>query len=100
MRYTIASSELRAMDVDERFVSRKYDKAVHHAFRKVMGLIRGARDERDLRAFKSLRLEKLKGDRLETFSLRLTQAMRLIIRFVTDPNGQTIVVIEIVDYHK
>jgi toxin HigB-1 len=99
MRYTIADNELRAMDADETYVARRFDKVLHRAFRRVMGLIRAADDQRDLRAFTGLRLEKLAGNRKGQHSMRLNDQFRLIVRFVQDPQGQSIVVIEIVDYH-
>ncbi len=39
MTYEILDSELRKMHADEDYVCRKFDKAIHKAFRKVMGLI-------------------------------------------------------------
>lgn len=69
------------------------------AYRKVVGLLYEAAHDQELRAFKSLRLEKLKGKREGQSSLRLRGGDRLIIRFRTDPQGRVVVVIEIVDYH-
>lgn len=69
------------------------------SFRKVVGLLYEATDDRELRAFKALHLEKLRGDRLGQSSLRLHGGNRLIVRFRTDPQGRVVVVVEIVDYH-
>lgn len=99
MRYVILDDELRAIDADERYVCRRFDRSIHRAFRKVMGLIREASDERDLRSFKSLRLEKLSGDRTGQHSMRLNQQFRLILKWERDADEQTVIVIEIVDYH-
>ncbi len=99
MRYEIVDAELQALDADERYVSKRHAHPIARAFRKVMGLIRAADDERDLRAFKSLRLEKLAGDRAGQHSLRLNRQSRLIVVFQNDAQGRFVVVIEIVDYH-
>ena len=88
------------MHADEDYVCRRFDRAIHKAFRKVMGLIEAAANEIDLRAFKSLRLEKLAGDRAGESSLRLNKKMRLIVKFRTEVSGQKIIVIEIIDYHR
>lgn len=69
------------------------------AYRKVVGLLYAAAHDQELRAFKSLRLEQLKGRRLGQSALRLRGGDRLIVQFRTDPQGRVVVVIEIVDYH-
>jgi toxin HigB-1 len=68
-------------------------------FRKVMQVIRAATDERDLYAMKSLHFEKLCGDRLGQHSLRLNRQWRLIVTIEKAEPKNTVVVIEIVDYH-
>lgn len=47
----------------------------------------------------SLRLERLRGDRLGQSSIRLNDQWRLILRFEEDTNGKVIAIIEIADYH-
>jgi proteic killer suppression protein len=69
------------------------------SYRKVVGLLYKVGDDQELRAFKALRLEKLKGDRPGQSSLRLHGGNRLIVWFRTDPQGRVVVVVEIVDYH-
>ena len=76
----------------------KYAEGVVEAFFEAMAIIRAAKDERDLRAFKSLRLEKLSGKRKDEYSLRLNQQWRLIIKFEED-EGKTVLIIGIEDYH-
>ena len=56
----------------------------------------------DIRAFyalKSLHFEKLKGDREGQYSMRLNEQWRLIVRLAQKPDGTTIVIVSIVDYH-
>ncbi|GAB3710906.1 type II toxin-antitoxin system RelE/ParE family toxin [Corynebacterium nasicanis] len=63
-------------------------------------VIKSSADERDLRAMKSLHLEKLSGDRAGTFSIRLNRKYRLILRFDTDEVGRLVVILEMLDYHR
>ena len=69
------------------------------AYRKVVGIVAAASDERDLRAMRSLHLEKLDGGRLGQHSLRLNKQWRLIVRLETTQESKRVVIIEIVDYH-
>jgi proteic killer suppression protein len=87
------------MDEDGAYVSRRFSRAIHKSFRKVMSLIGSAADERDLRTFKSLRLEKLRGDREGQSSVRLNDQYRLILLFEHDGQDKHVVVVEIADYH-
>lgn len=64
-----------------------------------MQMIRGARDERDFYALKSLHFEKLKGDREGQYSIRLNQQWRLILEIEKRSNSSTVVIVSIVDYH-
>ncbi|MHB1536562.1 MAG: type II toxin-antitoxin system RelE/ParE family toxin [Acidimicrobiales bacterium] len=68
-------------------------------YRKRTGLLTSAHDERDLRAMRSLHLEKLPGDRRGQNSIRLNDQYRLIFRLRTGDDGRVAVVIEVVDYH-
>lgn len=61
--------------------------------------IESAPDSRDFYQLRSLRFEKLSGNRAGQYSLRLNDQWRLIIRIEQDDQGQEIVVVEIVDYH-
>ena len=65
-----------------------------------MAVIASAADERDLRAMKSLHLEKLRGDRAGQSSLRLDRQFRLIVSLERDDDGAVVVVISIEDYHR
>lgn len=69
------------------------------SYRKVVGLLYSVTNDQELRAFKALHLEKLKGDRRGQWSLRLQAGDRLIVKFKTDPQGRVVIVVEIVDYH-
>lgn len=69
------------------------------AYRKKVQLLAAASSEVEIRQFKSLRLEKLKGDRADQHSIRLNDQWRLILQFRADAEGRTVVVVESADYH-
>ncbi len=69
------------------------------SFRRKMAIIVAALDERDLLAMRSLRFEKLVGDRAWQYSIRLNDQWRLILRLRTDEDGRVAVIVEVVDYH-
>jgi proteic killer suppression protein len=68
-------------------------------FRRKMAVVAAALDERDLLSMRSLRLEKLVGDRAGQYSIRLNDQWRLIVRFKTDEDGRVAVIVALVDYH-
>ena len=65
----------------------------------VMDRIAAATDERDLRALKSRRLEKLAGNREGQYSMRLNDQWRLILETEEDEQGKYLLIVEITDYH-
>lgn len=77
----------------------KYPPEVVTAFLRVMAKIMTATDTRDLHAFKSLRYEKLKGNRQSQYSLRLNKQWRLIFEMHRDEHGTCLLIIQIEDYH-
>ena len=87
----------------DRLVKEKDDgsrpAAVVKAYRHRLQQIRSARDERDLRAMGSARLEKLKGKRKGQWSMRLNKQWRLILEFEGQGTDKAVVVVEITDYH-
>lgn len=99
MRIVFDDETLCRLAEDPNFNPRKWGRDVIRAYRKKIQLIDAAQDERDLRAVRSLRLEKLEGDRAGTSSIRLNDQYRLILNFITDDSGRIAVVLELVDYH-
>jgi proteic killer suppression protein len=98
--------------MDVRFRDQSYDRleadphftgglpsAVVKAYRNRINFIRQAKDERDLYAWKSLRMEKLQGGRQHQHSLRLNDQWRLVIEFEGNSPNKTIVIVNIEDYH-
>lgn len=76
-----------------------WDEAVVKAFRKRMNFIRQAHSELDLYAWKSLRIEKLHGDRQHQLSMRLNDQWRLIFEIETAGPDRFIAIVTIEDYH-
>lgn len=76
-----------------------HSPAIVKAYRNRMNFIRQAPDERDLYAWKSLRFEKLQGNRDHQHSLRLNDQWRLIIEFDGTSPNKKLVIVGIEDYH-
>ena len=81
---------------------------VTRAFRKKVGFLAAAQSELDLRNYRALHFEKLKGDRAGQHSIRLDRQWRLILRIEDDgrsrettrrSSGRLLIIVEIVDYH-
>lgn len=99
MHIDFEDEELRRLYEDPDYHAPRLGRDLVKAFRKKVGLIVAAASELDLRAFKSLHLERLVGDRSGQHSIRLNDQWRLILRFETDSDGKVVVIVEIVDYH-
>ena len=100
MKVEYEGDDLRQMAEDSAFPTPKYGKDLTRAFRKAIGLLESVSSQAELRNFRGLRLEQLKGKKYEgCHSVRLNKQWRLIIRFQASDDGQAIWVIEIVDYH-
>jgi proteic killer suppression protein len=98
MDVAFKDQSLDQLETDASF-SAGFGDAVVKAYRKRMQQIRAASDERTFYAFRSLRFEKLKGDREGQFSMRLNDQWRLIIELHGEAPKKTVYVVEIVDYH-
>jgi proteic killer suppression protein len=99
MRIEFEDDDLRRLYEDREFHLSGFGHDLTRAFRKKVGLISAATDERDLRALASLHFEKLKGDRSHQHSIRLNQQWRLILELSEDQTGRIVRVVEVVDYH-
>lgn len=89
---------LAQLATDAGFAPKGWNGDVIRSYRKKIQIIRAAKDERDLRAMRGLRLEKLKGGREGQSSIRLNEQFRLVLTFKTE-GDRTAVILEIVDYH-
>jgi toxin HigB-1 len=98
MDVEFADPKLDRLEVDAKFGA-GYSDAIVRGFRKVMQSIRAATDERDLYALKSLRFEKLNGNRDHQRSLRINDQWRLVVEIEEYNDKHRIRVIGIEDYH-
>lgn len=98
MRFIFRSRELESL-YTERKDAHRYPIEVVNGFFRVMGIIRNAKDERDLRALRSLNYEALKGNRSHQNSIRLNQQWRLLLERHEDADGRLLWIIGIEDYH-
>jgi proteic killer suppression protein len=89
---------LETLEREARY-NASYDGAIVKAFRKRMQMIRSAADERDFREMRSLRFEKLKGERSHQHSMRLNDQWRLIMEIKGEGNNKELLIVGIEDYH-
>ena len=75
--------------------SRKLPVEIQEVARRKLRMINNAQDIVDLRIPPSNRLEKLKGDLHEYFSIRINNQWRIIFNWVSNDAYET----KIVDYH-
>lgn len=90
---------LRRLYEDKNFRVPRIGPELTKAYRRRLQVVVAAVDERDLRNMRSNRFEKLSGDRDGSWSLRLNDQWRLIVRLEDRAEGRFVVVTEIVDYH-
>lgn len=89
---------LDRLEVDREFTA-GFPPAVVKGFRKAVGWIRQAVDERDLYALRGLNFKPLEDDRAGQHSMKLNDQWRLIVEIRGKAPNKCIGVIEIVDYH-
>lgn len=77
----------------------KLPVSVIASFRRKLVVLRAAPDERTMRNWKSLRFEKLSGDREGKYSIRLNGKWRVVFELDAGTNPHTLRILEVVDYH-
>src|SRR5690349_20088404 len=98
MDVTFADQSLDRLETDANY-SAGFSDAIVKAYRKRMQQIRAATDERTFYAHRSLRFEKLEGDRDGQHSMRLNDQWRLIVELHGEAPNKVVYITEIVDYH-
>ncbi len=71
MRVEFKTDPLRRLYFDPAYRPKRYGQEIIRGYRKKVQLLQNAATEQELRNFKSLRLEKLQGDRSGTSSVRI-----------------------------
>lgn len=97
MRYRFADSKLEKLYLYGTG-SERYPQGILDVFIRRVRTIEGDRDERDLRALKSLHFEKLRGERSK-YSIRLNKGWRPILTIEKDKDGKIVVLIEINNHY-
>jgi proteic killer suppression protein len=98
MDVTFKDESLDRLETDASFHA-GFGGSIVNAYRKRIQQIRAATDERTLYAYRSLRFEKLHGDREGQHSLRLNDQWRLIVELCGESTKKTVLIVEIIDYH-
>ena len=98
MRFRHANKTLTKMDEQPDFDG-GFSPGLAKAFRLRMQFIRAAVNENDLRARKSYRFEKLKGDRSSDYSIRLNDQFRSTFQIEKEEGGNRLVILDIEDCH-
>ncbi|MBI2767255.1 MAG: type II toxin-antitoxin system RelE/ParE family toxin [Chloroflexi bacterium] len=97
MDVRFADPDLDRLETDAGFDA-GWPRSVVKAYRKVMGWIWSAVDERDFYNLKGLHFEKLQG-RPGQHSMRLNDQYRLIVEFEGSGPARRVIIVEITDYH-
>lgn len=98
MEIRFNSEELARLESDPKYLG-GWPASVVKAYRKRINFVRQAATERDLYSWKSLQVEKLKGDRQGQQSMRLNDQWRLIFMIGGTGDNKAFVAIAIEDYH-
>ena len=75
--------------------SKKFPNEIQDVVRRKLRMINNAQDVNDLRIPPANRLEKLKGDLQEYYSIRINNQWRIIFKWINNDAYE----IRIVDYH-
>jgi proteic killer suppression protein len=98
MEVEFADADLDRLETDPKFTG-GFSPAIVRGFRKVMGSLRAAHDERDLYQNRGLGFEKLKGKRAHQCSARLNKQWRLILELQDGEKLRKARIVGIEDYH-
>ncbi|MCZ7625505.1 MAG: plasmid maintenance system killer protein [Candidatus Methylomirabilota bacterium] len=98
MEIRFRDKQLDRLETDPKFDG-GFSGAIVRKFRQRMQEIRAAPDERVFYQLRSMRFEKLKGDRQYQHSMRLNDQWRLILEFEGTSPNKVAVVVGIEDYH-
>lgn len=94
MQVDYEDEDLRRLAYEPDHRTTRWAPNVTKAYRRRIQQLHAAVTDQDLRALKSLHLEKLKGDRAGTWSIRIDTQYRLILRFQTQDGGRIAIVVK------
>jgi proteic killer suppression protein len=98
MRIVFGADELALIETDEAGATR-LPVAVIKSARRKLTVLRATTDDRSLRNWRSLRYEKLKGNREGQRSIRINDQYRMVFRLEDGTDPPTITILSIEDYH-
>jgi proteic killer suppression protein len=98
MEVAFDNYDLDRMETEPSFTN-GWPPAIVKAYRKRIGFIRQSQDERDFAAMRGFGFERLKGDRIGQYSMRLNDQFRLIFTLEGESPNKVVKIVEIVDYH-
>jgi proteic killer suppression protein len=98
MRIVFAHAALALIETDEAGAT-QLPVAVIKSARRKLTVLRAAIDDRSLRNWKSLRYEKLKGNREVQRSIRINNQFRMVFSLDEETDPPTITILSIEDYH-
>ncbi len=98
MQVEFKKARLALIETDQA-AQTKLPVSVINSCRDKLHVIRNAPDERTLRNWRSLRYEKLVGDREGQRSIRINNQWRLVFTIDTDCNPPKVTVLDVEDYH-
>src|SRR3954451_2423798 len=98
MRIVFAAEPLALIETDEAGATR-LPVAVIKSARRKLTVLRAVTDDRSLRNWRSLRYEKLKGNRDGQRSIRINDQYRMVFRIDEETDPPTITILSIEDYH-
>lgn len=98
MEILFRNNKLDRLETDAKFDG-GFPGPVVTKLRQRLQEIRAASDERVFYRLRSLRFEKLKGNREHQYSMRLNDQWRLILEFEGNSPNKVAVVVGIEDYH-
>lgn len=99
MRLRFEDENLRRLYEDPDYVHPRLGSEVTRAFRKKVAYLEEAESEVDLRSYKALHLEKLRGNRSGQHSIRLNRQWRLIMRVQAEAGGRRLIIVEVVNHY-
>lgn len=99
MRVEYHDEVLRRLVEERGYAPKGWNPDVIKSYRKTVQLTSSAPNERDLYAMRSMRTEKLKGDRLGQTAIRLNDHFWLMVSFKTE-SDRVAILHEVVDYRR
>lgn len=98
MKVLYDGDELASIETDSPPLD-KYSVPIIKSAKKKITFLKSAKDERDIRNWKSLHYEKLSGDREGQRSIRLNDTWRLVFTIRNDLDPPEITILHICNYH-